>query len=112
MEIPLHYSPQRRTQLNSCIFRSCAGILFTLLVNSEEASDACTLYGQQLVSQAEDQMLMNRLLDMANCMHAHLYSMYFDYIYYMLFTTHISIYNLRISLIPQLLQVALSCVNK
>lgn len=104
--------PQRRTQLISCLFRSCAGILFILLVNSEEASDACTLYDQQLVSQAEDQMLRNRLLDMVNCMHAHLYSMYFDYICYMLYTTHISIYNLHISLIPQLLQVTLSCVNK
>lgn len=83
-----------------------------LLVNSEEASDACTLNGQQLLSQAEDQMLRNRLLDMVNCMHAHLYSMYFAYIYNMLYTSRIQYIILHISLIPQLLHVALTCVNK
>lgn len=52
-----------------------------------------TLNDQQLVSQAEDQMLRNRLLDMINCMHGHLYSMHFAYMYNTLYTTCISIYN-------------------
>lgn len=93
METPLHCSPQKRIHLSSHIFRSSAGILFILLVNSEESSDACTLNSQQLASQADDQMLRSRLLDVVNCMHADLYSMYFTYIYYMLYTACISIYN-------------------
>lgn len=57
---------QRRTQLNSSIVQCCTGFMCIFLVDSEEASEACPLNGDQSVSQVEDQVLRSRLLDLAN----------------------------------------------